>query len=99
MHQIVLNEIISFVVEADFVITDQTEYYFNVDEIAAETLYSQHNRLFCIVHPTLIFNKVIYYKALDRSRKCVSRELIPIHIFRSTQQQLLQVSPSKLLTF
>ena len=38
----------------DFVITDQTEYNFNVDEIAAVSLYSEHNRLFCNVHPKLI---------------------------------------------
>ena len=43
----------------DFVITDQTEYNFNVDEIAAETLHSEHNPLFCNVHPILIFNRVI----------------------------------------
>ena len=45
--------------KTDFVITYQTEYKFSVDEIAAETLYSEHNRLFCNVHPTLIFNRVI----------------------------------------
>ena len=43
----------------EFVITDQTGYNFNVDEIAAEPLYSEHNRLFCNVHPTLMFNSVI----------------------------------------
>ena len=43
----------------DYVITDQTGYNFNVDEIAAETLYSEHNRQFCNVHPTLMFNSVI----------------------------------------
>ena len=42
-----------------FVITDHTGYNFNVDAIAAETLYSEHNRLFCNVHPTLMFNSVI----------------------------------------
>ena len=45
--------------KTDFVITDQTGYNFKVDEIAAETLYSEHNRLFCNVHPTLMFNSVI----------------------------------------
>ena len=45
--------------KTDFVITDQTGYNINVDEIAAETLYSEHNRLFCNVHPTLMFNSVI----------------------------------------
>ena len=29
--------------KTDFVITDQTGYNFNVDEIAAESLYSEHN--------------------------------------------------------
>ena len=45
--------------KTDFVITDQTGYNFNVDEIAAESLYSEHNRLFCNVHPTLVFSSVI----------------------------------------
>ena len=45
--------------KTDFVITDQTGYNFNVDEIAAETLYSEHNRLACNVHPTFIFNSII----------------------------------------
>ena len=45
--------------KTDFVITDQTEYEFNVDEIAAEPLYSEHNRPFCNAHPPLIFNMVI----------------------------------------
>ena len=45
--------------KTDFVITDQTEYNFNFAEIAAKTLYSEHSRLFCNIHRTLIFNKVI----------------------------------------
>ena len=45
--------------KTDFVITYQTEYNYNVDEIAGETIYSEPNRLFSIVHPTLIFNRVI----------------------------------------
>ena len=45
--------------KTDFVITYQTEYNFNVAEIAAETLYSEHNRLFCNVYPPLILNRVI----------------------------------------
>ena len=49
----------SLLEKTDFVITYHTEYNFNVDEIAAETLYSEHNRLFCNVHPTLMFNSVI----------------------------------------
>ena len=45
--------------KTDFLITGQTEYNFNVVEIAAKILYSEHNRLLCNVHPTLIFNRVI----------------------------------------
>ena len=49
----------SLLEKTDFVITYQTGYNFNIVEIAAETLYSEHNRLFCNVHPTLMFNSVI----------------------------------------
>ena len=45
--------------KTDFVIIDHTGYNVNVDENAAETLYSEHNRLVCNVHPTLMFNSVI----------------------------------------
>ena len=45
--------------KTDFAITDQTGYNFNVDEISAINLYSEHNRLFSNVHPTLMFNNVI----------------------------------------
>ena len=39
----------------DFVITDQTVHNFNVDEIVAETLQSEHipDHLFCNVYPSL----------------------------------------------
>ena len=45
----------------DFVITDQTAHNFNVDEIVAESLQSEHIpvHLFCNVHPSLMFNRVI----------------------------------------
>ncbi|CAH1261889.1 Hypp2477 [Branchiostoma lanceolatum] len=45
----------------DFVITDQTSHNFNVDELVAESLESEHipDHLFCNVHPTLMFNRVI----------------------------------------
>ena len=45
--------------KTDFVITDQPGYNFNVNEIAVDTLYTEHNRLFYNVHPTSIFNSVI----------------------------------------
>jgi hypothetical protein len=45
----------------DFVLTDQTAHNFNVDELVAESLRSEHtpDQLFCNVHPTLMFNRVI----------------------------------------
>ena len=45
--------------KTDFGITDQTGYNFNLNYITVETLYTEHNRLFYNVHPTLIFNSVI----------------------------------------
>ncbi|KAI8514440.1 hypothetical protein Bbelb_070310 [Branchiostoma belcheri] len=45
----------------DFVLTDQTSHNFNVDELVAESLESEHipDHLFCKVHQTLMFNRVI----------------------------------------
>eukprot|EP00058_Branchiostoma_floridae_P002606 XP_002588094.1 hypothetical protein BRAFLDRAFT_87612 [Branchiostoma floridae] len=45
----------------DFVMTDQTSHNFNVDELVAESLKSEHipDHLFCNVHPSLMFNRVI----------------------------------------
>ena len=45
----------------DFVITDQTAHNFNVENIVATTLDSEHtpDHLFCNVHPSLMFNRVI----------------------------------------
>jgi hypothetical protein len=45
----------------DFVITDQTAHNFHVDELVAESLHSEHvpDHLFCNVHPTLMFNRVV----------------------------------------
>ena len=45
----------------DFVITDQTAHNFHVDEKVAEKLDSEHTpgHLFCNVHPSLMFNRVI----------------------------------------
>ena len=45
----------------DFVITDQTAHNFNVENIVATTLHTDHipDHLFCNVHPSLMFNRVI----------------------------------------
>lgn len=45
----------------DFVITDQTAHNVKVDEMVAERLESEHipDHLYCNVHPTLMFNRVI----------------------------------------
>jgi hypothetical protein len=47
--------------KVDFVVTDQTAHNFKVDELVAESLDSEHvpDHLFCNVHPTLMFNRVI----------------------------------------
>ena len=55
--------------QTDFVIADQTGYNYNVDKMSTETLYTEHNRLFCNRHPTLIFNSV--YMAIANHRECV----------------------------
>ena len=65
--------------KTDFVITDQIEYNFTVHEIAAESLYSEHNRLFCNVHPTLIFNSVFVRQLTER--ECVGRQIPPTQMF------------------
>ena len=45
----------------DFIITDQTAHNLKVEELLAKTLESEHipNHLFCNVHPTLMFNRII----------------------------------------
>ena len=45
----------------DFVMTDQTAHNFQTDEIVSEQLETEHipSHLFCNVHPTLMFNRVI----------------------------------------
>ena len=45
----------------NFVITDQTSHNFEVEEILAEKLERDHipDHLFCHVHPSLMFNRVL----------------------------------------
>jgi len=45
----------------DFVVTDQTAHNIGVDELVADILESEHkpDHLFCNVHPTLMFNRII----------------------------------------
>ena len=58
-HYAEIRDII--IVLTECVVSDPTEYNFNVDEIVAESLCSEHisERLFCNAHPPLIFNRVI----------------------------------------
>ncbi|KAK6168680.1 hypothetical protein SNE40_019871 [Patella caerulea] len=45
----------------DFIVTDHTSHNFDVEDIVAEKVDSEHNpaHLFCNVHPSLMFNRVV----------------------------------------
>ena len=60
-QQLVLSLNKSLFEKTDFVVADQTEYTFNVDETAAEMLHSEisPDRLFWNVYQTFIFHSVI----------------------------------------